>query len=213
MNTVICVLKSGGIYKPLDVDKLRNQVSRHLSIPHEFICLSDVEVNCRRIALQHDWPGWWSKIELFKPDVITFKTVYLDLDMVILDDFAELFDCQHDFAMMHNFNRSGYPSSTLMFFNGKAPVDVYKKFVVNPQHWIQYHKENQDGPYIGDQAFVWDSLDRNVALLDTKQYGIKSYRKQILSAGVVPAKTKIVSFAGRYKPGNVTHDWLKAAWR
>jgi hypothetical protein len=86
LPTVICVLRSGGIYGAGDVEKLRNQVARHLSLPHEFVCLSDVEVSCKRIALQHDWSGWWSKVELFRPGVIQGPTVYMDLDNVILGD-------------------------------------------------------------------------------------------------------------------------------
>lgn len=213
MNTVMCVLKSGGDYDQSDVEKLRNQVARHLSLPHEFVCLSDVDVPCKRIALQHDWPGWWSKIELFRQGVIESPTVFVDLDMVIMGDFAPIFGCGHEFAMMHNFNRTGYASSAIMFFNGKAPVDVYKKFVVDAQHWIKYHQDHRDGPYLGDQAFIWDSLGRDVPLLNTKEYGVRSYRKDILSNGTVPADTNIVVFGGAYKPSNVSHDWLQAAWR
>jgi hypothetical protein len=213
MNQVICVLKSGGIYSAKDVDKLQSQVKRHLSVPHEFVCLSDVDVSCKRIALEHDFEGWWSKIELFRPGVIQAKTVYLDLDMVILGDFATIFDRQEDFAMMENFNRSGFPSSTIMFFNHKSPLEVYKRFVVNSEYWLKYHKDHRDGPYLGDQAFIWDSLGRNVSLFQPQEYGIKSYRKQILPTGNLPKHAKIISFAGPYKPHNVQHEWLTAAWK
>ena len=67
MITILCVLKSGGVYDIEWVRKLRDGVSRNLSQEHRFVCLSDVPVPCRRIPIEHHWPGWWSKIEMFKP--------------------------------------------------------------------------------------------------------------------------------------------------
>jgi len=58
MFTVICVLRSGGQYDAEWVRKLRDGVKRNLARPHRFVCLSDVDVPCERIPLQHDWPGW-----------------------------------------------------------------------------------------------------------------------------------------------------------
>jgi hypothetical protein len=213
LPTVICVLRSGGIYGAGDVEKLRNQVARHLSLPHEFVCLSDVEVSCKRISLQHDWSGWWSKVELFRPGVIQGPTVYMDLDNVILGDFSDIFDCGHDFAMMQNLNRPTYASSAVMYFSGPVHLDVYHKFVLNPNYWVEYHQANKDGPYLGDQAFIWSSLGKNVPLLGTKQFGIRSYRKDVLGRGAPPDGSKIVCFGGVYKPRNVKDEWLKAAWR
>lgn len=212
MLTVICVLKNGGGYGPDHVDKLERQVARHLSLPHEFMCLSDVDVNCRRIAMQHDWPGWWSKIELFCPGVVTPNTIYIDLDNIILDDFAEIAGCGHDFAMMQNLNRPEMASSAIMWFGSKIPVEVYKRFVVNPDIWVKYHQIYAKGPYLGDQAFIWDSLGRDVPLLETAKYGIKSYRKHILGLDRPPKDTRIVCFGGHYKPSNVNAEWVRAAW-
>lgn len=206
-------MRSGGGYGPSDVEKLKNQVARHLSLPHRFVCLSDVEVPCERIAMQHDWQGWWSKIELFRPGVIDGPTVYLDLDNVVLGDISNIFDCGHEFAMMQNLNRPTYASSAVMFFYHKAPVEIYERFVVMPQHWVKYHEIHRDGPYLGDQAFIWSSLDRNVPFLGTKEYGIRSYRKDVLLKGKPPEGTKIVCFGGIYKPKTVNDEWLKAAWR
>ena len=212
MLTVTCVLKNGGGYSPSHVDKLQRQVARYLSLPHEFVCLSDVDVPCRRIRMEHDWPGWWSKIELFRPGVVTPNTVYIDLDNIILDDFSMIARCGHDFAMMQNLNRPEMASSALMWFGEKIPVEVYKKFVVSPDKWVKYHQVHAKGTYLGDQAFIWDALDRDVPMLGTSEYGIKSYRRHLMGLDGPPEDTRIVCFGGRYKPGNVNAEWVRAAW-
>lgn len=210
MITVACVLKSGGRYKPDDVAKLNRNVAQKLSLPHNFVCLSDISVPCERIALQHDWSGWWSKIELFRPGVLPPNTIYLDLDTVVLDDFSDIAECGYEFAMMQNLKRPHMVSSALMWFYHKAPVEVYKRFVVNPDYWVKYHQDNKDGPYLGDQAFIWDALDRNVPVLETKKYGVYSYRLHVKDRGKPPDGCRIVDFGGQYKPNNVDAEWLRA---
>lgn len=87
MLTVACVLKSGGIYDATWVARLRDGVKRHLPMGHRFVCLSDVNVPCERIPLEHDWPGWWAKIELFK---LEGPVLYFDLDTAIVGDISDL---------------------------------------------------------------------------------------------------------------------------
>jgi hypothetical protein len=208
--TVICVLRSGGIYGPNDVAKLQHNVAQKLSLPHRFVCLSDIQVPCERIAMQHNWPGWWAKIELFRPGVISGPTIYLDLDNVVLADFAEITQCGHDFALMQNLSRPHMVSSAVMWHYHNAPQIVYEKFVVSPQHWVKYHQDNRSGPYLGDQAFIWDALNRDVPVLETEKYGICSYRLHVKDQGKPPDWCKIVCFGGKYKPNNVNADWLRA---
>ena len=207
--TVICVLRKSKDYGPEDVAKLQQGVAQHLSLPHRFVCLSNVDVPCERIAMQHDWPGWWSKIELFRPGVITGPTIYLDLDNVVIGDFSRIVGFNQDWAMMQNLSRPHMVSSAVMWFYHRAPVDVYKKFVVNPQHWLKYHQDNKDGPYLGDQAFIWDALNRSVPVMSAREHGICSYRLHVKSQGKPPDWCKIVCFGGRFKPNNVNDEWLK----
>ena len=75
--TVACVLRRGGLFwgsreGPFFakyVRILRDAVAAQLSLPHRFVCLSDVAVSCERIDLHQFWPGAWAKIELFRPGV------------------------------------------------------------------------------------------------------------------------------------------------
>ena len=79
--TIACVLRSGGDFDAEYVERLRDGVAANLSLPHRFVCLSDIEVPCERVALRHGWPGWWSKLELFEQ--LKGRVLYFDLDTVI----------------------------------------------------------------------------------------------------------------------------------
>ena len=95
---VACVYRSGKFrgrnYGREWVLRLRSMVSHNLTVPHQFVCLSDVSVQgVDVIPLQTNWPGWWSKIELFGPALLSARRVlYLDLDVIIngcLDEMVE----------------------------------------------------------------------------------------------------------------------------
>jgi len=209
MITIACVLKSGGIYDASWVEKLKNGVSRNMKRPHKFICLSDVEVPCERVPLLHDWPGWWSKLELFRPGAIPNDTLYLDLDTVIagnLDDVATLDD---DFAMLQNFNNPEMVGSGVMWF-GKVPHKVYEKFSKQPQAYIEHYAREAKGSYLGDQAFVWDAMGRDVPFLTDKLSGVYSYKKHCHNR-LLP-DTRIVCFHGEPRPTQVKTDWMAAHW-
>jgi hypothetical protein len=67
-------------------------VARNLSIPHEFVCLTNVNIDgVHTIPLRHRWPGWWSKIELFGPALRSAdRVMYLDLDVLITGSLDEM---------------------------------------------------------------------------------------------------------------------------
>lgn len=211
MLTVLSVLKSGGTYHAEWVLKLQKAVARHLCVPHVFKCLSDVEVPCERIALEHGWPGWWSKIELFRPGVVSGPTLYLDLDTVLVGAIDRLADLPFDFAIMRNLNASWMPGSAVMWFKERAPAQVYDIFRENPEHFIGQYSDRSEGTYLGDQAFIWDALERKVDYLTDAVPGlIRSYRRHC--AAGVPQGCSVVAFGGDKKPSTVQDHWVREAW-
>jgi hypothetical protein len=201
---VLCVCKSGGEYTAEWVRKLKDAVSRNLNVPYDFGCLSDLDIP-DRIPLKHKWPGWWSKIELFRE--ITEPTLYLDLDTVItgnLDHFARL---ENDFAMLRNFHVPEFVGSGVMWF-GKPQKHVYERFCEKPFKWIEYHERKRDGPYLGDQAFIWESMGRKVDHLPMET--IKSYKFHCKDG--LPKNTSVVCFHGLPKLPEVKADWIERHW-
>ena len=147
MLTVACVLKSGGIYDATWVERLKAGVTRHLSIRHRFVCLSDVDVPCERIPLKHDWPTWWSKCEAFR---LKTPTLYLDLDTAIVDDLTDI--ARHAmtgrFTMLQDFYAPDHHGSGVMSWSGDTSI-IYREFATNPDAHM-----NKQRARMGDQAFI-----------------------------------------------------------
>ena len=79
--TVACVLNVGEFrgrtYSPEWVRKLKRMVERTTK-GVRFVCLSNVPVEgVETIPLRDNLPGWWAKIELFRPGLFTGRTLYL----------------------------------------------------------------------------------------------------------------------------------------
>jgi hypothetical protein len=90
MINIVCVLKESNLYSKEWVYKLQRSVDKHLQIPHRFVCLSNVPLDCEYRLLDEDVEGWWNKIQLFKPNFFTEETIYFDLDVVISKPLDEL---------------------------------------------------------------------------------------------------------------------------
>jgi hypothetical protein len=206
--TVLCVLKSGGVYDATWVEKLKNGVDRNLK-GHRFVCMSDVDVPCETIPLENNWTGWWSKIEMFRPGVISGPTLYLDLDTVITGPLFEFTDLPYDFAMLESFHETGVVGSGVMWFGYKAPEGVYERFSMGPLRVMDHYHSVRSGSYRGDQAFIWDTLDRNVDKIASP--ALRSYKMHCL--GGLPKGTSIVCFHGRPRPTEVSQPWMDEHWK
>lgn len=128
MLTVACVLKSGGIYDPSWVAKLKAAVRQHLSEPHDFVCLSDVDVSCDRIPLEHDWPGWWAKMEVYR---LKGPVIFFDLDTLPIGDLSDLaaHAAKKGFSALQDFYRPHGIGSGVMTWSAAADMtNVYETF-------------------------------------------------------------------------------------
>jgi len=211
MLTVLCVLKTGGDYDARYVRILRDGVARHTSLPHRFVCLADTEVPCETIPLQHGWPGWWSKIEMFRPGVIAGPTLYLDLDTIITGNLDRVTTIPYEFAMLCIREKIDVTigNSGAMWF-AKPQEHVYERFVLDPKFWIKYHEDNAKHRYMGDQAFISDSFEKINKLHWALPGFFKSY-KYDRCQNQVPKGCSVVCFGGKPRP-HQAGGWVKQAW-
>lgn len=148
--TVICVLRSGGCYNGAYVHRLEQAVARHLSIPHDFVCLTDRPVPCESIPMRHAFSGKWSKVELFDPALpLSGRILYLDLDVVIQGNIDAIAETPGDFAICwsgrqkpHLRRVPGYNSSIMVWDAGARP-QIFNRFtpevmdrLIGDQDWI-----------------------------------------------------------------------------
>ena len=187
---VASVLRSGGDFEPQHVYKLQRMCAKYLP-PHEFVCLSDIELSCETILLKHDWAGWWAKMELFRLP----SALYFDLDTVIIDDCTEMIEAakQHDFVIMRDVYRGQFNpkamQSSMMYWS--KPVDLYDKFAD-----LQMYAAG------GDQAYIEHHMKDKVTYWQDITDGIVSFKADVLPKGLDDAK--VVIFHGKPRPWEQT---------
>lgn len=187
-----CVLKSGGIYEPSHVQRLKSQLPKHIPL----VCLSDLNFSFPGVCvlpLEHDLPGWWSKLELFSHLATENNTIYFDLDVEVLDDptcflFNEFRMCS-DFVLGDRFN------SSVMSWR-KAPSWITTRFLNDSLGNI---KRFSHWPDIGDQAYIEKNF---VGITPFPKGFVRSYRLECSEE--IPDGTKVIAFHGRPKPWELT---------
>lgn len=142
---VVLVLKSGGDFNQSHVYRLYEQIEKHLSIPHEVICLTDflqLERKCYSnlfvLNLLDKLPGWWSKIEIFR----SFSNIiYFDLDTTILGNIDFLAENSPTFMALKSKHR--HMGSGIMRWQGDLS-QLYKYFIKNKEANIKYYAWDQE---------------------------------------------------------------------
>ena len=193
--TVACVLRSGGAYGPEYVRRLRAGVERPLP-GARFVCLSDVPEVATH-ALAHGWPGWWSKLELFRPGLLTGATLYVDLDTVIAGGLAPLAEAIRPgrFLMLRDFTRPERRGSGVMGWHGDWSA-IYRAFAGRAGHVMGTY---QTGDRWGDQAFIAEHAGEAVACWQDHVPGaVASYKLH----GRTP-RARVVCFHGRPRPHEI----------
>lgn len=153
--TVATVLRSGGTYGPEYAERIADGLSRHLP-GARLVCLTDtpdaVAHCCDPVPLAHDWPGWWAKIELFRPGLFTGPTLYLDLDTIIVGDLREIAAVAvvHPFTMLSDFFQPARPASGVMAWHGDWS-SIYDAFAADP---VGTMRGCRTPACWGDQGFI-----------------------------------------------------------
>lgn len=153
MLNVVCVLKQGGKvgYDASWVAKLQAMVSRNLTIPHRFVCLSDCAVSCEQLPLDNVGEGFWAKLQLFKPGLFTGPTLYLDLDTVICQNIDSIVERMQDqqFVMWYEADKDIH-SSAIMWWQGDYSY-LWNTYIERPNYWADLYRHP---PLYGDQALI-----------------------------------------------------------
>ncbi|WP_348826653.1 hypothetical protein [Halomonas sp. RT37] len=196
MTRIVCVLRSGGEYGTQHVQWLARQVDM-------LQCLSDVPVpGVPHIPLQHDWPGWWAKLELFRPD-LPGDLLYLDLDTVVLGDLGPLIDATGGkTTMLSDFYKPDLPASGLMYIAQRDKAAVWNEWIRGPQHHMRRCRTPRRW---GDQGFLASVL-RPQRWQDIAPGRVVSYKAHCRSG--LPATADVVCFHGTPRPWAAKADWI-----
>lgn len=145
------VLRSGGIYTPAHAEALARQVDQWLP-GAEISCLSDLpteHIHC--IPLKNRWPGWWSKMEMFRPD-IRGDIFYLDLDTLVVESLRDIASVDR-LMVLRDFYRDGVRrteglQSSVMMLPESYRRNIWEIFASDPRGHMNQHMHG------GDQRFL-----------------------------------------------------------
>lgn len=184
-----CVLRSGGDFGPEHVRWLARQVP-------DLVCLTDTPVEgVECIALEHDWPGWWAKMEMFGPS-LTGDVLMIDLDTVVLR-MPEMPDRT---TVLENFADSGWMGSGFMYVTAADRARVWAGWMQNPE---KHMRDNRTWPKWGDQGFLQDYIG------GAARWGenVRSYKIHIRGRALPPG-VDVVCMHGRPRPWEARESWI-----
>jgi hypothetical protein len=200
---IVCVLKSGGDFKPEHVARLYRQVCQHMSLDFNFWCLTDypsftMPAGVLVLPLTRGWPGWWSKLELFDHFERAF---YMDLDTTVVGDIGGLALNRPGFSALHDFDTThhkGKLASGVMRWQGDYGF-ITRRFAQAPQEFMAAHRIAASW---GDQGFLHACLSQQgvpFGFLQLQHPGkIVSYK-----LGTQTPETAIICHHGKPRPWEV----------
>lgn len=212
--TVACVWW-GTLYPKSYVERLRNSVARNLTVPHEFVCITDRDdvpegvraiptpvpnELCQGTNSYGDGKGWWAKVGLFKPGLFgdAKRVLYLDLDVVIVGSLDKIASVQEPFCAIENFGpnkgHAAHNSSVVVWTPNEKSDEIYTKF--SPDVPNQLH---------GDQCWIWRVLRDDIR--DYPKNWVVSYKyEKHRQWRHADENTSVVVFHGSPKPHQVLRE-------
>lgn len=205
------------IYTAESVNRIADQLDRHLTLPHEHVCVTDMPAGLRSdirvaeldrslLAPSTRFP----KMQIFKPDAaekIGKRMLFVDLDTLILKNIDHLVDRGEDVVLWAN-PRWGRPRATrintsvMLYTAGTRPA-VWDRFDLKEgvkRAWPKMAGTDQVwiSEVLADEA-KWTQKDGI--------YWIKETRREL------PKNACIVTFAGKFHPDRPSErkafPWIK----
>jgi len=238
-NIVIC-MKWGTKYGAEYVNRLYNMVNRHTTLPFKMVCLTDDStgidpaVQCLPIpplALPEGSPErGWNKLSTFEPELYGLQgnALFLDIDIVIVDNMDCFFTHEGDFLIIHDWKRPWR-------ITGNSSVYRFKLGAF-PQ-LMPYFRANFDeirSKFRNEQAYLSWYVQQQGKLSYWPADWCKSYKYHCLrpipfaywQPPIKPEKAKIIVFHGEINPPDAINggggkwyrhvlpsQWIKDEWQ
>lgn len=222
-NNLICV-HSGTSYGPEYVLNLWQGARRNSRDGFDFYVFTDnikqhpQDLGWNFVKLP-DWreingfKPWWYKLEIFNyQHQLEGKNLYVDLDVVIVNNIDCFWKHSEDFCICQDFNRAfsnniGSCNSSIMSWHNNSMSYLYSKFSENMQYIV--HK------YRGDQDYIQDET-KNSQIWWPREWAM-SWKWEILHGGqlrphgeyrsvepyIIPDDTRMIVCHGKPNPHEI----------
>lgn len=215
---VLCI-KWGKKYGPEYVNKLHSMVQRHLTRPHRFVCLTDdpagidpgIEVKpipavgFAEFDTRQSWTfgHGWLKLTSFADPLYDLRgrTLFLDLDIVIVDNIDGFFDAPGEFCVIKEWDKQdGTGNTSVYLYTIGAHADVLQYLKTDyPRAVTQVRNE---------QEFITQYLGRQGKVSYWPAPWCVSFKRHCVPRGLmswvwapsIPPGAKIIAFHGKPNP-------------
>jgi hypothetical protein len=216
-NTIVaCVLRTGGDYTPEYVHRLKRAVERNLTVPHDFVCFSNIDIpGINVIPLEQNWAGWWSKVELFRLCSMFPGKRYLclDLDTVIISNIDTIERFQSEgFAMLHGIYRNKKEiSGGLMLFKGDYSY-LYEMFAKSKALQDIWFARKREDFYVATTVLGMDKEVLDIGAWIKYASWKRDYA--MYRRDMVRQQDQVICFHGKPRPLDVKENYiLREHWR
>ena len=185
-------------------NKSLNMFKRNYDGEFKSFCITDKcnEINKEYTCIMkhHNLFGWWNKISIFDQDLPYENTLYVDLDLLIMNDITKVISfasknisnyeiaCFADHISWHGIKFG----SAFMFFNQSKMRWLFSNFIINIE------KNIKTGG--GDQVWIGSKLSNVLYLEDHFNNLVKSLKFDLSSKSEDGSKINI--------PLNINKDFL-----
>lgn len=200
MINVLC-LKHGDKYGPEYVNKLKNMITRHLTLPHNFVCFTDNALGLDpqidiRMLPHGNYRGWWWKPYVFKKGHFaeTDTNLFIDLDMVIIKNIDHFFSYEPGkFVGLEDVGRVfGHRAPKL----GSAVMRWEGNF---SSLWTMLEQDpNICSRFAGDQEYIWSQYKDTIKFFPSEW--IRSYKWEIRNQSELERKNGAYQFKTVHDP-------------
>jgi len=230
MITVACVFW-GNKFSEDYVYNLKSMVERNTTVPHQFVCFSDRELEgIKTVKLIPGYEGWWNKMQMFNTDFrLGNRVVYLDLDTLIVGNIDWLLEYDGMFMGIEDLGSVNEHQPEL---KGRLQSGVMSwDYRLNSHLWNRFTSSGESQRYRGDGEYLNHIVPKYQRDFIQKRYKgkLKSYKYQVYSEGITD-DLSIICFHGRpsipqamtetvttgWKNSGKTYepqDWIKDYWR
>lgn len=213
---ILC-MKWGKKYDASYVNKLYHMVERHLTLPHRFVCLTDDPTDIDEGVETFPLPEFankkkyhddkkdhaWNKLLTFSSPLYDLKGValFLDLDIVIVDNIDAFFEPKGDFFIIKDWLRPQLTgnSSVYRFEIGKHS-NILNNFINQEKRIRSTFRNEQEylTAYMRQHTNLnyWDNTIIRSFKRHCMHHGVKGWFKE----PTFPEKAKIVVFHGNPNP-------------
>lgn len=228
MNPTVCsVLRASKDFTPEYVIRLYEGVREYWTGDLDFLCLTDTPINhpaIREVALAWRWPRYWSKLELFRPD-IPGDLLHFDLDTIICGDLDDIGAVRRHTMLRRLKPGKGHQlASGMMYLPAavrpviwrewrRSPARLKRLYLFGGKHgrpggdqgflqqtWERHGLGPETDPAFDYRAWHREGIDRWQELLPGQ---IESYKLQVRAKGGLGPDTRVVCFHGEPRPGDI----------